>query len=64
MLAPVADRVGTWGIRHADAVRTISSFTSGLVRSVGVEPAGEFVAFVDIGVFADTPRVAVPERRA
>ena len=61
VLAPVADRVGTWGIRHADAVRTISSFTSGLVRSVGVEPAGEFVAFVDIGVFADTPRVAVPE---
>ena len=52
VLAPVADRVGTWGIRRADAVRTISPFTSGLVRSAGVEPTGEFVAFVDIGVFA------------
>ena len=32
----------------------------GSCARVGVEPAGEFVAFVDIGVFADTPRVAVP----
>ena len=61
VLGPISDSVGTFGLRHADAVRTISSFTSGLVRSVGVEPAGEFVAFVDIGVFADTPRVAVPK---
>ncbi len=61
VLAPVADRVGTWGIRRADAVRTISPFTSGLVRSAGVEPTGEFVAFVDIGVFAAAPRRPVPD---
>jgi glycosyltransferase involved in cell wall biosynthesis len=63
VLAPVADRVGTWGIRRADAVRTISSFTSELVRSAGVEPAGEFVAFVDVGVFEDAPRRPVPEAK-
>jgi glycosyltransferase involved in cell wall biosynthesis len=61
VLAPLADRIGAWGIRHADAARTISSFTSELVRSEGVEPTGEFVAFVDVGVFAEAPRVPVPD---
>src|SRR5262249_22626107 len=61
LLAPAADRVGAYGIRRADAVRTISPFTSGLVRSLGVEPAGEFVAFVDLGAFAAAPRAAVPQ---
>jgi glycosyltransferase involved in cell wall biosynthesis len=61
VLAPAADRVGAWGVRHADAARTISSFTSELVRSQGVEPSGEFVAFVDVGVFAEAPRIPVPD---
>ncbi len=60
-LAPVADSVGAYGIRHADAVRTISAFTSSLVRELGVEPDGEFVAFVDLDVFAELPRAPVPD---
>jgi glycosyltransferase involved in cell wall biosynthesis len=60
-LAPLADRVGAYGIRHADAVRTISGFTSGLVREIGVEPTGEFAAFVDLDVFDELPRTPVPE---
>ncbi len=61
VLAPLADRVGTYGIRHADAVRTISPFTSGLVRAVGVEPDGEFVAYVDLDAFSGPERTPVPE---
>jgi glycosyltransferase involved in cell wall biosynthesis len=61
VLAPLADAVGAYGVRHADAVRTISAFTSGLVRELGVEPSGEFVAFVDLDVFAGPPRTPVPE---
>jgi glycosyltransferase involved in cell wall biosynthesis len=58
-LAPLADRVGTFGVRHADAVRTISAYTSGLVRSVGVEPGAEFAAFTDLDAFTGK-RVPVP----
>ncbi|MBV8598702.1 MAG: glycosyltransferase family 4 protein [Actinobacteria bacterium] len=54
-IAPLADAVGTWGLRHADAVRTISAYTSGLVRAVGVEPAAEFAAFMDLELFLDPP---------
>src|SRR5204863_8981542 len=38
-LSPLADATGAWGIRRADAVRTLSPFTSSLVRDLGVEPA-------------------------
>ena len=34
-LAPVTDRVAPWALRRADAVRTISEYTTGLVRDVG-----------------------------
>src|SRR5262245_42875178 len=37
-LAPAADALGDRGIRGADAVRTISAYTTGLVRRLGVEP--------------------------
>jgi len=63
VLSPLADSVGAYGIRHADAVRTISGFTTGLVRDLGVEPAGEFVAFVDLDAFAAAPREPVPHAR-
>lgn len=59
-LSPVADAAGAWGIRRADAVRTLSPFTSGLVRELGVEPAGEFVAFVDLELFLDRPPEPLP----
>ncbi len=38
-------------MRHADAVRTISDYTTGLVRSYGVEPAAVFPAFMDLDPF-------------
>jgi glycosyltransferase involved in cell wall biosynthesis len=59
-LSPLADAVGAFGLRRADAVRTISSYTSGLVRDIGVEPAAEFPAFMDFEVFAERPPVTLP----
>src|SRR5207248_3191533 len=59
-LSPLADAVGAFGLRRADAVRTISSYTSGLVRELGVEPAAEFPAFMDLEVFAERPPLPLP----
>jgi glycosyltransferase involved in cell wall biosynthesis len=64
LLAPLVDLLARIGIRRADAVRTLSPFTSDLVRSQGVEPVAEFPAFVDFDVFRDRPRVAPPARPA
>jgi glycosyltransferase involved in cell wall biosynthesis len=63
LLNPVADRLAAVALRRADAVRTISAYTTGLVRSYGVEPAAVFPAFMDLEPFLgpvrplpDTPR--------
>jgi glycosyltransferase involved in cell wall biosynthesis len=59
-LSPVADAVARWAVRRADAVRTVSAFTSGLARSLGVEPAGEFTTFVDLELFTASPPAPLP----
>jgi glycosyltransferase involved in cell wall biosynthesis len=61
-LAPVADAVALWGLRRADAVRTLSPYTSGLVRELGIEPAGEFATYSDLGAF-DGPTQPLPAAR-
>jgi glycosyltransferase involved in cell wall biosynthesis len=60
LLAPVADAVGTFGLRRAAAVRTVSSYTSRLAREVGVEPTREFAAFMDLELFAEQPTQPLP----
>jgi glycosyltransferase involved in cell wall biosynthesis len=55
IFSPLADRLGTWGIRRADSVRTISGYTSGLVRQLGIEPAAEFATYTDLDVFLGPP---------
>ena len=60
MLAPVTDRVAPWALRRADAVRTLSDYTTGLAREVGVKPAAAFVAFTDIEPFVETPPAELP----
>jgi len=62
LLSPVADRVADAAVRRADAVRTISTFTTDLVRRVGVEPAATFPAFMDLAPFAERPPAPLPER--
>jgi glycosyltransferase involved in cell wall biosynthesis len=61
VLAVPLDRVGTWAVRRADAVRTVSAYTTALAREVGVEPAATFPAFMDLEPFLRAPE-PLPER--
>lgn len=63
LLSPLADRVALAAVRRADAVRTISSFTTELVRAMGVEPAAVFPAFMDLERFLG-PVAPLPEQPA
>jgi glycosyltransferase involved in cell wall biosynthesis len=60
-LAPATDRLAPWALRRADAVRTLSAYTTGLAREAGVEPAAEFIAFTDLEAFTDTQPAPLPE---
>jgi glycosyltransferase involved in cell wall biosynthesis len=60
ILAPLADRVALAAVRRVDAVRTISTYTTGLVRAAGVEPAATFPAFMDLDPFL-VPTASLPE---
>ena len=59
LLNPIADRLAVSALRRADAVRTISDYTTRLVRSYGVEPAAVFPAFMDLEPFLG-PTVPLP----
>ncbi len=62
LLAPLGDLLARVAVRRADAVRTISAYTSGLVRAEGVEPAAEFPAFMDLEPFTASPPAPLPEQ--
>ena len=62
VVAPLADRAALVAIRHADAVRTLSPFTTGLVRDAGVEPAGVFTTYTELTAFAEPPVATLPDR--
>ena len=62
VFGPVGDALGRIAVRRADAVRTISDYTSGLVRAEGVEPAAVFPAFVDLDPFLDSEPTPLPQR--
>ena len=62
LFSPVADGLARQTLRHADAVRTISDFTSGLVRDAGVEPIATFPAYMDLGPFLEAPPSPLPDR--
>jgi glycosyltransferase involved in cell wall biosynthesis len=64
LLNPVADRLAAVALRRADAVRTVSEYTTGLVREAGVEPAAVFPAFMDLEPFLERPPAPLPERPA
>ena len=62
LLAPVADAFARRGLRRSDGVRTISAYTSALVRAAGVEPTAEFAAFMDLEPFLESDPAPFPER--
>ena len=55
LLDPLADALARSALRRADAVRTISTYTTELVRAEGIEPAAEFPAFMDLQPFPANP---------
>ena len=62
LLAPLADALARYGLRHSDGVRTISAYTSRVVRDAGAEPTAEFAAFMDLEPFVESAPVRLPER--
>jgi glycosyltransferase involved in cell wall biosynthesis len=64
-LEPVSRTLARAAVRRADAVRTVSPFTSSLVRDLGVEPAATFTTYYDVSAFAaSSPAPLPPEPRA
>jgi len=59
--APFADWLARRGLRGADGVRTISAYTSGVVREAGVEPTATFAAFMDLEPFLETRPRPLPQ---
>lgn len=62
LLNPLADALAAVGVRRADALRTISDYTTALVRERGREPAAVFPAYMDLAPFCSTPPAPLPER--
>src|SRR5207248_3722433 len=61
LLNPVNDALPRFVVPRADAVRTVSTQTSGLVRDLGVEPAAVFPSYVDAEAFLAGPPAQLPE---
>ena len=60
LLSPAVDRVADYAVHHADGVRTVSGFTSSLVRDRGVEPTATFPAYMDLAPFLATAPAPLP----
>jgi len=62
LLNPVNDAFAPLAVRGADAVRTVSTQTTELVRALGVEPAAVFPSYVDSQAFLERRPSPLPER--
>jgi glycosyltransferase involved in cell wall biosynthesis len=62
IVAPLADRAALVALHRADAVRTLSSFTTRIVREAGVEPSGTFTTYTDLTAFSGPPPAPLPEQ--
>jgi len=59
-LSLVADRTARTALRRADGIRTVTGYTTALVRELGLEPADEFPAYMDFESFLQSPPAALP----
>ncbi len=62
LLSPAADRVAEAALRRADGVRTVTGYTTRLVRELGLEPTDQFPAYMDFAAFLQHSPAALPER--
>jgi glycosyltransferase involved in cell wall biosynthesis len=60
LLNPVNDALAPIAARRADAVKTVSTQTTGIVRALGVEPVAVFPAYVDAEAFLERPPAPLP----
>jgi glycosyltransferase involved in cell wall biosynthesis len=63
LLSPVADRVALTALRNADGIRTVTGYTTGLVRELGLEPTDEFPAYMDFDSFLQQRPQPLPTSR-
>jgi len=61
VLNPVADGVAVAALRRADGVRTVTDYSTRLMRAVGVEPTDEFPAYMDFDLFLQTAPAPLPD---
>jgi glycosyltransferase involved in cell wall biosynthesis len=63
LLSLPADAAARWALRHADATRALSGFTSGLVEKVRGEPAtASFPTYSDLSAFTESPVAPLPQQ--
>jgi glycosyltransferase involved in cell wall biosynthesis len=62
VLSRLGDGMARLALRQADGVRTISGYTTDLVRAQGIEPAATFPAFMDLDPFLAEPPAPLPQR--
>jgi glycosyltransferase involved in cell wall biosynthesis len=62
LLDPLSDAIGAGVVPRADGIRTLSGFTSSVVRAAGGQPTAEFPPFVDTVVFLEPPVAPFPSR--
>jgi glycosyltransferase involved in cell wall biosynthesis len=62
LLNPLNDALAPFAVSRADAVRTVSTQTTGLVEALGVHPAAVFPSYVDAEAFLARPPAPLPER--
>jgi glycosyltransferase involved in cell wall biosynthesis len=63
ILSPLTDRIASFSLRHADATRALSGFTSGLVDAERGRPAtAAFPTYSDLSAFTAGPVAPLPDR--
>jgi glycosyltransferase involved in cell wall biosynthesis len=58
---PLSDLLARIAFRRADGIRTVTDYTTRLVREHGREPDAVFPAYMDLGVFSAAPPASLPE---
>jgi len=62
LLNPLADRAALTALRNADGIRTVTAYTTELVRDLGLEPTDEFPAYMDFDSFLQEPLRPLPDQ--
>jgi glycosyltransferase involved in cell wall biosynthesis len=59
---PIADAIAVRALRGADGIRTLSGFTTRLVREAGAEPTSTFPTWTDRSSFVESAPAPLPDR--